>query len=96
MEQKQYSVSVIIPVYNVQQYLDRCVRSVLDQTLPDLEVILIDDGSTDQSGSMCDAYAARDARVRVLHLENGGPARARNQGIRAARGTFVGFVDSDD
>ena len=96
MEQKQYSVSVIIPVYNVQQYLDRCVRSVLDQTLPDLEVILIDDGSTDQSGSMCDAYAARDARVRVLHLENGGPARARNQGIRAARGTYVGFVDSDD
>lgn len=96
MEQTQYNVSVIIPVYNAQKFLDRCVRSVLEQTLPEVEVILVDDGSTDESGRMCDAYAAWNSRVQVLHLENGGPARARNQGIRIAKGTYIGFVDSDD
>lgn len=96
MAQAHYNVSVIIPVYNAQQFLDRCVRSVLAQTLPGVEIILVDDGSTDQSGSMCDAYAAQHTRVRVLHLENGGPARARNMGIKIAQGTYIGFVDSDD
>lgn len=96
MEQTQYRVSVIIPVYNAQQYLDRCVRSLLLQTLPELEIILVNDGSADDSGSMCDAYAARYAHIRVLHLENGGPARARNRGMEIARGTYIGFVDSDD
>ena len=90
------NVSVIIPVYNVEPYLDKCVRSVLAQTLDGLEIILVDDGSTDQSGSMCDAYAAQDDRVRILHLENGGPARARNRGMELAQGIYIGFVDSDD
>lgn len=96
MKKDTCNVSVIIPVYNVELYLDKCVRSVLAQTLEGLEIILVDDGSTDQSGSMCDAYAAQDGRVRVLHLENGGPARARNRGIALAQGTYIGFVDSDD
>lgn len=96
MKKDSCKVSVIVPVYNAELYLDKCVRSVLAQTLEGLEIILVDDGSTDQSGSMCDAYAAQDVRVRVLHLENGGPARARNHGIELAQGTYIGFVDSDD
>ena len=96
MKKDSCKVSVIVPVYNAELYLDKCVRSVLAQTIDSLEIILVDDGSTDQSGSMCDAYAAQDVRVRVLHLENGGPARARNHGIELAQGTYIGFVDSDD
>lgn len=96
MEKHSCKVSVVIPVYNAEEYLDRCMQSVLCQTLEDLEVILVNDGSKDGSGALCDDYARRDPRVKVLHLENGGPARARNHGIRVACGEYIGFVDSDD
>lgn len=88
--------SIIIPVYNVEQYLDACVASVLAQTCPDFELILVDDGSTDQSRGICDRYAAQDARVKVIHQENGGVSRARNKGLDRASGEWICFVDSDD
>ena len=81
------AVSVIVPVYNVEAFLDRCVRSVLAQTFPDFELILVDDGSTDTSGTLCDALAREDARIRVIHQANGGLSAARNRGIEAAGGT---------
>lgn len=89
-------VSVLIPLYNVERYLDDCVRSVVAQTHRDLEIVLVDDGSTDRSGAICDAWAARDARVRVVHTANRGVAAARNRGLDEARGDVVCFVDSDD
>ena len=90
------AVSVIVPVYNVAPYLRRCVDSLLCQTLRDIEIILIDDGSTDGSGQLCDEYAAGDARIRVIHQENAGLSEARNAGIDRARADFFMFVDSDD
>ena len=90
------SVSVIIPIYNVEPWLRQCVDSVLGQTLRDIEVILVDDGSPDGCPAICDEYAQKDARVRVIHKPNGGVASAVAAGIRAATGTYVGFVDSDD
>lgn len=89
-------ISVIVPVYNVETYLPRCVDSILAQTDVRLEIILVDDGSPDGSGAICDAYAAKDTRVRVIHKENGGLSSARNAGIEAARGEYLAFVDSDD
>ncbi len=89
-------VSVIIPVYNVQDYLARCVDSVLAQTYTDLEIILVDDGSIDISGDMCDEYALKDSRIRVIHKENGGLSDARNAGLEIARGNYVTFIDADD
>lgn len=89
-------ISVIIPVYNVEEYLERCVDSVLAQTFTDIEVILVDDGSTDNSGKICDEYAEKDPRISVIHKENGGLSDARNSGIEAANGKYIGFVDSDD
>ncbi len=89
-------ISVIIPVYNAAAYLPACLDSVLAQTYSDIEVILIDDGSTDGSGDVCDDYACRDARITVLHQQNGGPAAARNKGLEVARGESVAFVDCDD
>lgn len=89
-------VSVIIPVYNAGEHLEECVSSVLGQTYGDLEVILVDDGSSDSSPAICDAFAGRDPRVRSFHLENGGPGAARNYGIDVAGGGFLAFVDSDD
>lgn len=89
-------VSIIIPVYNVERYLARCVDSVLTQTYPHLEVILVDDGAKDASGSICNEYARKDSRVRVIHKENGGLSSARNAGIDIASGDFLQFVDSDD
>ncbi len=89
-------ISVIVPVYNVERYLGRCVDSVLSQTYTSLEVILVDDGATDRSGEICDAYAAKDPRVRVIHKANGGLSSARNAGIDAASGEYLAFVDSDD
>ena len=88
--------SVIIPVYNVEKYLDTCMESVLAQTFTDFEVLLIEDGATDTSGAMCDAWAAKDARVRVIHQENQGLSGARNTGIRKATGDYLMFLDSDD
>lgn len=89
-------ISVIIPVYNSQPYLEACINSVLNQTYRNLEVLLVDDGSKDESGAMCDAYARQDDRVRVFHKENGGQSTARNMGLDAAAGDFVMFIDSDD
>lgn len=88
--------SVIIPVYNVEKYLSQCVQSVLTQPFKDLEAILVDDGSTDSSGEMCDDWAAQDSRVRVIHQENGGLGQARNAGLHAAKGKWILFLDSDD
>ena len=89
-------ISVIIPVYNVEDYLDRCVKSIVNQTYDNLEIILVDDGSTDSSGVKCDEWAAKDNRIVVIHKENSGQAGARNHGLRIAKGTLIGFVDSDD
>ena len=85
-----------MPVYNVAPYLCRSVDSVLQQTFPELEILLIDDGSTDASGSICEKYAAKDRRVRVIHKENGGPSNARNVGMQEAKGQYFAFVDGDD
>lgn len=90
------TVSVIIPVYKVEAYLAQCVRSVLDQTYRDLEVILVDDGSPDNCPAMCDAFAQADSRVKVIHKENGGAAAARNDGLSEASGEYLVFLDSDD
>ena len=89
-------ISIIIPAYNTETYLCKCLDSVCRQTYRNLEVILVDDGSTDQSGSIADEYACIDSRIRVIHQENAGLSAARNAGIRAAHGRYIGFVDSDD
>ena len=89
-------LSVVIPVYHVEQTLDRCVASVLRQNIDDMEVILVDDGSEDRCPQMCDEWAARDGRIRVIHQQNGGLSQARNTGIGAATGGYITFVDSDD
>ena len=89
-------ISVIVPVYKVEAYLDRCVQSIVDQTYTNLEIILVDDGSPDNCPAMCDAWAERDSRVKVIHKENGGLSDARNAGMEIAAGALMGFVDSDD
>lgn len=89
-------ISVIVPVYHVEKYLDTCVRSILAQTYKDLEIILVDDGSADQCSAMCDSYGAEDPRVKVIHQENGGLSAARNAGLDVATGEYIAFVDSDD
>lgn len=89
-------ISVIVPVYNSEKYLTACVESILKQTYKHLEIILVDDGSTDNSKAICDQYAEVDSRIRVIHKNNGGPSDARNAGLRIATGSFVTFVDSDD
>lgn len=95
MEQN-LKISVIVPVYKVEQYLNRCVDSILAQTYKTLEIILVDDGSPDKCGAVCDEYAARDGRIRVIHKPNGGLSSARNAGIDIATGDYIAFVDSDD
>ncbi len=90
------AISIVVPVYKVEQYLERCVESLRSQTIQDIEIILVDDGSPDRCPEMCDALALEDARIRVVHKENGGLSSARNAGLRIASGTYVGFVDSDD
>lgn len=89
-------ISVIIPVYNVEKYLHKCVDSVLAQTYQNLEIILVDDGSTDSSGKICDEYAQKENRINVIHKKNGGLSSARNAGIDIAKGEFLAFIDSDD
>lgn len=89
-------ISVIVPVYKVEPYLRRCVDSVLNQTDSNFEIILVDDGSPDSCGAICDEYAAADSRVRVIHKPNGGVSSARNEGLAQAKGEFVAFLDSDD
>lgn len=89
-------ISIIVPVYKVEAYLDRCVKSILDQSFTDFELILVDDGSPDSCSQICDSWAQKDKRLRVLHKENGGLSSARNAGLRIACGNYIGFVDSDD
>ena len=89
-------ISVIVPVYNVEKYLPRCIDSILSQTFTDFELLLIDDGSPDNCGKICDEYAAKDSRVRVFHKPNGGVSSARNLGLDNARGEWIAFIDSDD
>ncbi|MFS0861494.1 glycosyltransferase family 2 protein [Fredinandcohnia sp. 179-A 10B2 NHS] len=89
-------ISIIVPVYKVEKYLQKCVDSILTQTFKDFELILINDGSPDNCGDICDEFANMDSRVKVIHKENGGQASARNRGLDIARGDYIGFVDSDD
>ena len=89
-------ISIIVPVYNVAPYLDECMESIVGQTYTNLEIILVDDGSTDESGTICDVWATRDNRVTVLHKANGGQSSARNRGLQVASGDYIGYVDSDD
>ena len=89
-------ISVIVPVYNVEKYLDNCVQSILRQSYTNLEIILIDDGSTDKSSQLCDEYSQKDKRIKVIHKKNGGQSDARNVGITVATGKYIAFVDSDD
>ncbi len=89
-------VSVIVPVYNVESYIERCLESIINQTHRNLEIIIVDDGSTDDSGAICDKYAKNDARIMVIHKNNGGLSSARNAGIIASVGDYLSFVDSDD
>lgn len=96
MIQKEPLISVIMPVYNVKQYLERSINSILNQNYHKLEIVIVDDGSTDGSGELCDVYQKRDGRVRVFHKENGGQATARNVGIDHSSGEVIAFVDSDD
>lgn len=89
-------VSVVVPAYNIEKYLERCVESILAQTFADLEILLVDDGSKDQSGALCDVYAEKDCRIRVIHKANGGLSDARNAGTEKARGNWICYIDGDD
>lgn len=90
------AISVIVPVYNVENYITKCVDSIVNQTFRDIEIILVDDGSTDNSGKICDEYLTKDDRVRVIHKKNGGLSDARNAGLDICTGEYIGFVDGDD
>lgn len=96
MNNEAEKISVIIPVYNVEKYLDRCIQSVVNQTYKNLEIILVDDGSPDRCGEMCDAWAKKDDRIRVIHRANNGLSDARNEGLDSSTGAYIAFVDSDD
>ena len=98
MKQKEENnkISIIVPVYKVEQYLDRCVNSILNQTYTNFEIILVDDGSPDNSPAMCDEWAKKDERIKVVHKQNGGVSSARNAGLKKATGKYIFFVDSDD
>lgn len=96
MNKDNEMISVVVPVYNTEAYLDRCINSLIKQTVKNIEIILIDDGSTDKSGEICDHYAGINKNVKVIHQENRGQASARNEGLKIAKGDYIGFVDSDD
>ena len=93
---KNPAVSIIVPVYKVEKYINRCIDSILAQTFNDFELILVDDGSPDNSGAICDECAKKDSRIKVIHKQNGGVSSARNAGIKVAQGEFINFIDSDD
>ena len=95
-EVKELLISVIVPIYNVEKYLHKCIDSLIGQTLKDIEIILVDDGSTDKSGVICDEYGLKDNRIKVIHKKNGGLSDARNTGIDIAKGKYISFIDSDD
>lgn len=96
VSKKQPLISVVVPVYNVEKYLCRCVDSIINQTYKNLEIILVDDGSPDNCPKICDEYAKKDKRIKVIHKKNGGLSDARNAGIKISKGDYIGFVDSDD
>lgn len=96
MENTNDLISVIVPVYNVEKYLSQCINSILNQTVKNLEIILVDDGSLDNSGKICDEFSKKDNRIIVIHKENNGLSSARNAGLEIATGSYIGFVDSDD
>ena len=89
-------LSIIVPVYNVDKYLERCIRSILNQTYENFEIILVNDGSTDNSGIICENYSKVDSRIRVIHKKNEGVSSARNIGVDNAKGKYIGFIDPDD
>ena len=89
-------ISVIVPVYNVETYLAQCIESILSQTFEDFELLLVDDGSKDRSGEICDEYASNDSRISVFHQENSDPSSARNFGLTQAKGQYIVFQESDD
>ena len=91
-----YKVTVVVPVYNVEKYLIRCIESLINQTLKEIEIILVNDGSKDKSGKICEKYALKYKNIKVIHQLNKGLSGARNTGIKIAQGEYVGFVDSDD
>ena len=96
MKQNSILISVIIPVYNVEKYLNECIDSVINSTYKDLEIILVDDGSSDNCPQICDKYACMDNRIKVIHKENEGLSSARNEGFNIANGDYISFIDSDD
>lgn len=89
-------ISVIVPCYNVEEYLPKCIESILNQTYRNLEILLVDDGSPDNCGRICDEYAAKDSRIRIIHKKNGGLSDARNAALDVMTGEYVTFIDSDD
>ena len=89
-------ISIIVPVYNVEKYLEKCIDSILNQTFKEFELILVNDGSKDSSGTICDKYTEKDSRIKVVHKKNGGLSSARNAGLSIAKGKYIGFIDSDD
>lgn len=91
-----FKISIVVPVYNVEKYLDKCIQSILNQTFKDYEILLVDDGSTDKSGVICDDYASKYSNINVIHKTNGGPSDTRNVGIKSAQGEYLYFLDSDD
>lgn len=93
---KKPLISVIVPIYNVESYLNRCVESIVNQTYQNLEIILVDDGSPDNCPQICDDWARKDSRIKVIHKENGGLSDARNAGMNIATGEYISFIDSDD
>ena len=96
MTKNESLISVIVTAYNIEKYLPRCMDSLLKQTYENLEIILVDDGSTDKTPEICDAYDAKSNKIKVIHKENGGPSAARNAGLSIASGAFIGYVDGDD
>ena len=89
-------VSIVVPIYNVEKYLKKCIDSIINQTYKNIEIILVDDGSTDNCGKICDEYTKTDNRIVVIHKKNGGLSDARNAGLDIAKGKYIAFVDSDD
>ena len=96
LKNEEIKLSVIVPIYNVDQYLEKCIESIIHQTYTNLDIILVDDGSTDKSGEICDKYAVEDNRITVIHKENGGPDSARKEGISKSKGDYIAYVDGDD
>ena len=96
MYKQEQLLTVIIPVYNVEKYINKCLESIINQTYKNLEIILVDDGSTDNSSYLCDEWQKKDSRITVIHKKNGGLSDARNAGLQIAKGELITFVDSDD